>query len=93
MYNFKFTSYSTNSRHIRTVTLSKGASSLGFNIVGGEENEGIFISYIHSGGIADMSRQLFKGDQILLVGILSTLSNTFKALLCECSVMQSFAVV
>jgi disks large protein 1 len=51
----------------RTVALSKGSSGLGFNIVGGEENEGIFISFILAGGPADLSGQLHRGDQILKV--------------------------
>jgi len=51
----------------RTVTLAKGSSGLGFNIVGGEENEGIFISFILAGGPADTSGQLHRGDQILQV--------------------------
>ncbi|OQR71399.1 disks large 1 tumor suppressor protein-like, partial [Tropilaelaps mercedesae] len=40
---------------------------LGFNIVGGEDGEGIFISYILGGGAADLSGQLRRGDQILAV--------------------------
>ena len=51
----------------RTVLLTKGSSGLGFNIVGGEENEGIFISFILAGGPADCSGQLQRGDQILAV--------------------------
>jgi hypothetical protein len=34
--------------NIRKVTLIKGSSGLGFNIVGGEDSEGIFISFIVS---------------------------------------------
>ncbi|KAK5893014.1 hypothetical protein CgunFtcFv8_005926 [Champsocephalus gunnari] len=44
-----------------------GGSGLGFNIVGGEDGEGIFISFILSGGPADLSGELRKGDQILSV--------------------------
>jgi len=51
----------------RIVTLNKGTSGLGFNIVGGEDNEGIFISFILAGGPADLSGQLHRGDQILNV--------------------------
>lgn len=47
--------------------LNKGASSLGFNIVGGEDGEGIFISFILAGGPADLSGELRRGDQILSV--------------------------
>lgn len=51
----------------RSVTLVKGSSGLGFNIVGGEDGEGIFISFILAGGPADVSGQLRRGDQILSV--------------------------
>jgi hypothetical protein len=49
------------------VVLSKGTTGLGFNIVGGEDGEGIFISFILAGGPADVSGQLRRGDQILSV--------------------------
>ena len=49
------------------MTLAKGSSGLGFNIVGGEDGEGIFISFILAGGPADLSGQLRRGDQILSV--------------------------
>jgi len=54
-------------RDARTVTLHKGSSGLGFNIVGGEDSEGIFISFILAGGPADQSGMLKRGDQILSV--------------------------
>ncbi|XP_057666182.1 disks large 1 tumor suppressor protein isoform X6 [Diorhabda carinulata] len=54
-------------RDIRTVVLQKGNSGLGFNIVGGEDGEGIFISFILAGGPADLSGELRRGDQILSV--------------------------
>ncbi|KAJ8968101.1 hypothetical protein NQ314_002455 [Rhamnusium bicolor] len=54
-------------REVRTVVLQKGASGLGFNIVGGEDGEGIFISFILAGGPADLSGELRRGDQILSV--------------------------
>lgn len=47
--------------------LNKGSSGLGFNIVGGEDGEGIFISFILAGGPADASGELRRGDQILSV--------------------------
>lgn len=40
---------------------------MGFNIVGGEDGEGIFISFILAGGPADASGELRRGDQILSV--------------------------
>jgi len=51
----------------RTVILLRGPSGLGFNIVGGEDGEGIFISFILAGGPADLSGQVKRGDQILYV--------------------------
>ncbi|XP_044010804.1 disks large 1 tumor suppressor protein isoform X2 [Aphidius gifuensis] len=55
------------SREVRTVILNKGTSGLGFNIVGGEDGEGIFISFILAGGPADLSGELRRGDQIISV--------------------------
>ena len=42
----------------RVVTLKKSAAGLGFNIVGGEDGEGIFVSFILQGGPADVSGQV-----------------------------------
>lgn len=47
--------------------IHRGTTGLGFNIVGGEDGEGIFISFILAGGPADLSGELHKGDQILSV--------------------------
>nr|CAD7262501.1 unnamed protein product [Timema shepardi] len=52
---------------VRTVVLNKGNTGLGFNIVGGEDGEGIFVSFILAGGPADLSGELRRGDQILSV--------------------------
>ncbi|GIY58267.1 discs large homolog 1-like protein [Caerostris darwini] len=54
-------------REARKVILNKGTTGLGFNIVGGEDGEGIFISFILTGGPADISGELKRGDQILSV--------------------------
>ncbi|XP_076370187.1 disks large homolog 1-like isoform X3 [Tachypleus tridentatus] len=54
-------------RDPRKVTLNKGTTGLGFNIVGGEDDEGIFVSFILAGGAADLSGELKRGDQILSV--------------------------
>lgn len=54
-------------RDVRTVVLQKGNTGLGFNIVGGEDGEGIFVSFILAGGPADLSGELRRGDQILSV--------------------------
>lgn len=51
----------------RRVNLSKGGGGLGFNIVGGEDGEGIYISHVAPGGVADLSGQIHKGDQLLEV--------------------------
>lgn len=47
--------------------LQRGSTGLGFNIVGGEDGEGIFISFILAGGPADLCGELRKGDRILSV--------------------------
>ena len=52
---------------VRFVKLHRGPTGLGFNIVGGEDGEGLFVSFILPGGVADLSGQLQKGDQILAV--------------------------
>ncbi|XP_056910874.1 disks large homolog 4 isoform X5 [Takifugu flavidus] len=54
-------------REPRRVLIHRGTTGLGFNIVGGEDGEGIFISFILAGGPADLSGELHKGDQILSV--------------------------
>ncbi|XP_008323597.1 disks large homolog 4 isoform X2 [Cynoglossus semilaevis] len=55
------------SREPRRICVQRGSTGLGFNIVGGEDGEGIFISFILAGGPADLSGELRKGDQILSV--------------------------
>ncbi|XP_067370091.1 disks large homolog 4-like isoform X2 [Channa argus] len=55
------------SREPRRVGLQRGSTGLGFNIVGGEDGEGIFISFILAGGPADLCGELRKGDRILSV--------------------------
>ncbi|XP_070616256.1 disks large homolog 3 [Erythrolamprus reginae] len=54
-------------REPRKIALHKGSSGLGFNIVGGEDGEGIFVSFILAGGPADLSGELRRGDRILSV--------------------------
>jgi len=51
------------------VVLRKGSTGLGFNIVGGEDGEGIFVSFILIGGPADLSSDLKAGDQLISVSI------------------------
>ncbi|XP_064796809.1 disks large homolog 1-like isoform X26 [Oncorhynchus masou masou] len=54
-------------REPRKVMLHRGATGLGFNIVGGEDGEGIFISFILAGGPADLCGELRKGDRLVSV--------------------------
>uniref|UniRef100_A0A8C7R9E6 Discs large homolog 1-like protein n=1 Tax=Oncorhynchus mykiss TaxID=8022 RepID=A0A8C7R9E6_ONCMY len=54
-------------RERRKVVLHRGSTGLGFNIVGGEDGEGIFISFILAGGPADLCGELRKGDRIISV--------------------------
>lgn len=44
----------------RTVQLIRGMQGLGFNIVGGEDGEPIYISYVLPGGVADLSGNVRK---------------------------------
>ncbi|KAI0229435.1 hypothetical protein LSAT2_020135 [Lamellibrachia satsuma] len=53
----------------RRVVLNKGSTGLGFNIVGGEDGEGIFVSFILTGGPADLRGELHRGDQLLSVSL------------------------
>ncbi|XP_077052883.1 discs large homolog 1-like protein isoform X20 [Siphateles boraxobius] len=55
------------SREPRKVVLHRGSTGLGFNIVGGEDGEGIFISFILAGGPADLCGELKKGDRLVSV--------------------------
>ncbi|XP_010189080.1 PREDICTED: disks large homolog 3-like, partial [Mesitornis unicolor] len=52
-------------REPRKIILHKGSTGLGFNIVGGEDGEGIFVSFTRAGGPADLSGELRRGDRIL----------------------------
>ncbi|XP_065096418.1 disks large homolog 1 isoform X12 [Paramisgurnus dabryanus] len=54
-------------RESRKIVLHRGTTGLGFNIVGGEDGEGIFISFILAGGPADLCGELRKGDRIVSV--------------------------
>ncbi|XP_031628819.1 disks large 1 tumor suppressor protein isoform X3 [Contarinia nasturtii] len=54
-------------REPRSITIQKGAQGLGFNIVGGEDGQGIYVSFILAGGQADAGGELKRGDQLLSV--------------------------
>lgn len=50
----------------RTVVLNRPEETgLGFNIIGGEGDTGIFISYISPDSVADKAGELKPGDKIL----------------------------
>ena len=59
----------------RKIIMRKGTSGLGFNIVGGEDGEGIFVSFILAGGPADLSGELHKGDQLISVSKILLVNN------------------
>ncbi|KAI1883258.1 hypothetical protein AGOR_G00243360 [Albula goreensis] len=63
-------------REPRKVVLHRGSTGLGFNIVGGEDGEGIFISFILAGGPADLCGELRKGDRIVSVNGVDLRSST-----------------
>uniref|UniRef100_A0A1B0DB02 Uncharacterized protein n=1 Tax=Phlebotomus papatasi TaxID=29031 RepID=A0A1B0DB02_PHLPP len=52
---------------VRTIQIGKGPQGLGFNIVGGEDGQGIYVSFILAGGPADVGGELKRGDQLLSV--------------------------
>lgn len=54
-------------REARTITIPKGQQGLGFNIVGGEDGQGIYVSFILAGGPADLGGELKRGDRLLSV--------------------------
>lgn len=80
---------------MRTVVLNKGNTGLGFNIVGGEDGEGIFVSFILAGGPADQSGELRRGDQILSVNGVNLRSATHEeaAQALKVRVRSSFSIV
>ncbi|XP_072939116.1 disks large 1 tumor suppressor protein isoform X2 [Epargyreus clarus] len=51
----------------RVVELEKGTQGLGFNIVGGEDGHGIYVSFLLAGGPAEKSGELRRGDRLLAV--------------------------
>ncbi|KAJ8356791.1 hypothetical protein SKAU_G00195850 [Synaphobranchus kaupii] len=63
-------------REPRKVVLHRGSTGLGFNIVGGEDGEGIFISFILAGGPADLCGELRKGDRLVSVNGVDLRSST-----------------
>ncbi len=51
----------------RRILLRRGSNGFGFHIIGDQNLQGIYISFIQSGGAADKSGELRKGDRILSV--------------------------
>ncbi|XP_047513107.1 disks large 1 tumor suppressor protein isoform X4 [Pieris napi] len=51
----------------RVVDIEKGTQGLGFNIVGGEDGHGIYVSFLLAGGPAERSGELRRGDRLLAV--------------------------
>lgn len=66
--------------HPRVVELPKTEEGLGFNIMGGkEQNSPIYISRIIPGGIADRHGGLKRGDQLLSVnGVVCSIQRILK---------------
>lgn len=77
-------------RDPRRVVLQRGSTGLGFNIVGGEDGEGIFISFILAGGPADLCGELRKGDRILSVRTTRPLCQIWLLLLLQNDTFFSF---
>lgn len=65
----------------RLIVLKKGSGGLGFNIVGGDNGEGIFVSFILAGGSADLSGELKRGDQLLSVNSVDITHGEYSRLL------------
>lgn len=63
-------------REARTIVIHKGSQGLGFNIVGGEDGQGIYVSFILAGGPADLGGELKRGDQLLSVNGVNLLNAT-----------------
>lgn len=57
-------------------TIRRSDEGLGFNIIGGEDKEGIFISYVAPGSPADQNGILEPGDRILSVNAIDMLNAT-----------------
>ncbi|KAI6209516.1 hypothetical protein M3Y96_00229500 [Aphelenchoides besseyi] len=63
----------------RIVHLRKGDAGLGFNIVGGEDGEPIYVSHVLPGGAADLSGNVRKGDVLLRVNETNLVGATHNA--------------
>lgn len=63
-------------RREKIATIRRSEEGLGFNIVGGEDEEGIYISFIVPGSPADLNGILEPGDRILSVNAIDMLNAT-----------------
>ena len=59
-------------------------TGLGFNIIGGEDNVGIFVSSITPGGMADTTKLVIAGDQILQVCLCQCICLCVHTGMCAC---------
>lgn len=77
--------------HPRVVELPKTDEGLGFNIMGGkEQNSPIYISRVIPGGVADRQGGLKRGDQLLSVnGVVSwgSKNKSFCSCVLQCNIM------
>lgn len=77
----------------RVVELEKGPAGLGFNIVGGEDGHGIYVSFLLAGGPAERSGRLRRGDRLLAVNDVdithATHEQAAKALKVICIIIDS----
>lgn len=80
--------------HPRVVELPKTEEGLGFNIMGGkEQNSPIYISRIIPGGIADRHGGLKRGDQLLSVNGVVRFIKRGAAKRVECDVVGCIVVL
>ena len=81
--------------HPRVVVLPKTEDGLGFNVMGGkEQNSPIYISRVIPGGVADRHGGLKRGDQLLSVdGMVSEEGISCVGSMCiYCSVIFNFYI-
>lgn len=70
--------------HPRFVELPKTAAGLGFNVMGGkEQNSPIFITRIIPGGVAEKHGGLKRGDQLLSINGVVSMQNHWLLHVCK----------
>lgn len=79
--------------HPRVVELPKTEEGLGFNVMGGkEQNSPIYISRIIPGGVADRHGGLKRGDQLLSVnGVVNSILSYFSEIVVSVFLFISFS--